>query len=185
MAETIGAPCWTGRSSLSVNRNPVNTGVHFDLDRGTERVYGGSPIISRHHVSSHDSPNPARYRYADSCASYVALPVASNRPSAGTDARSRRRVLWKQNRGSVPIHGGPPEPGGPGVVQSPERLHPERPGADSRARRSAQANPTARRTRNRQSLRHPTLALSLIHISEPTRLGMISYAVFCLKKKKK
>src|SRR5450756_3180616 len=24
---------------------------------------------------------------------------------------------------------------------------------------------------------------SLIHISEPTRLGMISYAVFCLKKK--
>ena len=28
-----------------------------------------------------------------------------------------------------------------------------------------------------------TLNLSLIHISEPTRLGMISYAVFCLKKK--
>src|SRR5450756_2671551 len=30
----------------------------------------------------------------------------------------------------------------------------------------------------------PLYALSLIHISEPTRLGMISYAVFCLKKKK-
>src|SRR5659263_724849 len=30
-----------------------------------------------------------------------------------------------------------------------------------------------------------TVDLSLIHISEPTRLGMISYAVFCLKKKKK
>src|SRR5450756_2500452 len=29
------------------------------------------------------------------------------------------------------------------------------------------------------------IELSLIHISEPTRLGMISYAVFCLKKKKK
>src|SRR5450756_286809 len=27
------------------------------------------------------------------------------------------------------------------------------------------------------------VTLSLIHISEPTRLGMISYAVFCLKKK--
>ena len=26
------------------------------------------------------------------------------------------------------------------------------------------------------------IELSLIHISEPTRLGMISYAVFCLKK---
>src|SRR5450756_2355241 len=30
----------------------------------------------------------------------------------------------------------------------------------------------------------PRVALSLIHISEPTRLGMSSYAVFCLKKKK-
>src|SRR5450756_599629 len=30
----------------------------------------------------------------------------------------------------------------------------------------------------------PMVNLSLIHISEPTRLGMISYAVFCLKKKK-
>src|SRR5450756_2595440 len=37
-------------------------------------------------------------------------------------------------------------------------------------------------------LRPPTASgapftLSLIHISEPTRLGMISYAVFCLKTK--
>src|SRR5665648_1200223 len=31
--------------------------------------------------------------------------------------------------------------------------------------------------------RHEQYNLSLIHISEPTRLGMISYAVFCLKKK--
>eukprot|EP00658_Telonema_sp_P-2_P056629 TRINITY_DN4508_c0_g1_i13.p1 TRINITY_DN4508_c0_g1~~TRINITY_DN4508_c0_g1_i13.p1 ORF type:complete len:113 (-),score=28.86 TRINITY_DN4508_c0_g1_i13:70-408(-) len=31
----------------------------------------------------------------------------------------------------------------------------------------------------------PTRHLSLIHISEPTRLLSISYAVFCLKKKKK
>ena len=30
-----------------------------------------------------------------------------------------------------------------------------------------------------------SFTLSLIHISEPTRLGMISYAVFCLKKKNK
>ena len=29
------------------------------------------------------------------------------------------------------------------------------------------------------------VALSLIHISEPTRRTPISYAVFCLKKKKK
>ena len=43
-------------------------------------------------------------------------------------------------------------------------------------------------TRGRQgssSRNFDVLGLSLIHISEPTRLGMISYAVFCLKKKKK
>src|SRR5450759_3304485 len=33
---------------------------------------------------------------------------------------------------------------------------------------------------NARELSH--MYLSLIHISEPTRLGMISYAVFCLKK---
>src|SRR5450759_5284578 len=36
-----------------------------------------------------------------------------------------------------------------------------------------------------KSSNHGENTLSLIHISEPTRLGMISYAVFCLKKKKK
>ena len=33
--------------------------------------------------------------------------------------------------------------------------------------------------------KNPDINLSLIHISEPTRLLSISYAVFCLKKKKK
>eukprot|EP00825_Cyclidium_porcatum_P006129 TRINITY_DN13008_c0_g1_i1.p1 TRINITY_DN13008_c0_g1~~TRINITY_DN13008_c0_g1_i1.p1 ORF type:complete len:156 (+),score=44.98 TRINITY_DN13008_c0_g1_i1:29-496(+) len=35
-----------------------------------------------------------------------------------------------------------------------------------------------------KKIQQSILDLSLIHISEPTRLGMISYAVFCLKKKK-
>ena len=35
-----------------------------------------------------------------------------------------------------------------------------------------------------QAVRETMQGLSLIHISEPTRLGMNSYAVFCLKKKK-
>ena len=34
-------------------------------------------------------------------------------------------------------------------------------------------------------VRHMVYILSLIHISEPTRQAEISYAVFCLKKKKK
>src|SRR5450756_2664516 len=42
--------------------------------------------------------------------------------------------------------------------------------------------PCGRRCARRSTSRRH---LSLIHISEPTRLGMISYAVFCLKKKKK
>src|SRR5665648_381501 len=36
----------------------------------------------------------------------------------------------------------------------------------------------------KKKLNRSIFILSLIHISEPTRLGMISYAVFCLKKKK-
>eukprot|EP00658_Telonema_sp_P-2_P051849 TRINITY_DN3995_c0_g1_i2.p1 TRINITY_DN3995_c0_g1~~TRINITY_DN3995_c0_g1_i2.p1 ORF type:complete len:588 (-),score=191.64 TRINITY_DN3995_c0_g1_i2:23-1786(-) len=45
----------------------------------------------------------------------------------------------------------------------------------------------ARGAKVQQAMFHPTKAyfLSLIHISEPTRLLSISYAVFCLKKKKK
>ena len=35
-----------------------------------------------------------------------------------------------------------------------------------------------------EAVEYSGIGLSLIHISEPTRLGMISYAVFCLKKKK-
>src|SRR5665213_252465 len=38
---------------------------------------------------------------------------------------------------------------------------------------------------NGTGFRNTTEALSLIHISEPTRQAEISYAVFCLKKKKK
>src|SRR5660397_255617 len=52
------------------------------------------------------------------------------------------------------------------------------PGPDFSARRSC---PTCRSRRSPQPF---TPALSLIHISEPTRLRRISYAVFCLKKKK-
>src|SRR5678810_489726 len=37
----------------------------------------------------------------------------------------------------------------------------------------------------REAQRNVELMLSLIHISEPTRQAEISYAVFCLKKKKK
>ena len=40
-------------------------------------------------------------------------------------------------------------------------------------------------TKERLDKLHAAFDLSLIHISEPTRLLSISYAVFCLKKKKK
>ena len=41
-----------------------------------------------------------------------------------------------------------------------------------------------RDTKGRLILDDATYSLSLIHISEPTRQEAISYAVFCLKKKK-
>eukprot|EP00658_Telonema_sp_P-2_P034054 TRINITY_DN2489_c0_g1_i5.p1 TRINITY_DN2489_c0_g1~~TRINITY_DN2489_c0_g1_i5.p1 ORF type:complete len:117 (-),score=38.99 TRINITY_DN2489_c0_g1_i5:104-454(-) len=45
--------------------------------------------------------------------------------------------------------------------------------------------PSLRGLRGEKVRAAPHLCLSLIHISEPTRLLSISYAVFCLKKKKK
>src|SRR5665648_1152851 len=43
------------------------------------------------------------------------------------------------------------------------------------------ANAVVRGMAERNAINAPIQGLSLIHISEPTRLGMISYAVFCLK----
>src|SRR5660397_264876 len=50
---------------------------------------------------------------------------------------------------------------------------------------SAAAASLALFTSNPYSKSCTLITLSLIHISEPTRLRRISYAVFCLKKKKK
>src|SRR5665809_125715 len=50
----------------------------------------------------------------------------------------------------------------------------------------SKTGPLALRTRDLSEVLFVTLSsvvLSLIHISEPTRLRRISYAVFCLKKK--
>src|SRR5665648_440743 len=57
----------------------------------------------------------------------------------------------------------------------------ERPGCGSGAR-LVELDRRQGDSAGRQELRC-SHRLSLIHISEPTRLGMISYAVFCLKKK--
>eukprot|EP00658_Telonema_sp_P-2_P051955 TRINITY_DN40076_c0_g1_i1.p1 TRINITY_DN40076_c0_g1~~TRINITY_DN40076_c0_g1_i1.p1 ORF type:complete len:104 (-),score=25.56 TRINITY_DN40076_c0_g1_i1:58-369(-) len=70
-------------------------------------------------------------------------------------------------------------------------LHIAEPG-NSQAQAAAQGD--SRKGKHRTTSAHGQLAsgrngftgnLSLIHISEPTRLLSISYAVFCLKKKKK
>src|SRR5450756_3138218 len=65
--------------------------------------------------------------------------------------------------------------------------HEDRAGQDQgRAEGGDKARQGAPRQLQEPGRVHPAvLGLSLIHISEPTRLGMISYAVFCLKKKKK
>src|SRR5450756_1164442 len=56
--------------------------------------------------------------------------------------------------------------------------------ADSSGRPSTTDFEVIQHFGNQASLLRIRIELSLIHISEPTRLGMISYAVFCLKKKK-
>src|SRR5665254_23603 len=65
-----------------------------------------------------------------------------------------------------------------------------RPPRSTRVRSSAASDvykrqiPGCPRDPRRARHRPPGSLLSLIHISEPTRLLSISYAVFCLKKKK-
>src|SRR5680860_1775393 len=51
--------------------------------------------------------------------------------------------------------------------------------------RCLRGSPQPRRRHCRHFFLHERPDLSLIHISEPTRRTPISYAVFCLKKKKK
>src|SRR5674536_373638 len=59
-------------------------------------------------------------------------------------------------------------------------------GAEQGPGQAAQPGRAQRGRRDRGGLvAQPVVDLSLIHISEPTRLLSISYAVFCLKKKKK
>src|SRR5428012_23765 len=66
-----------------------------------------------------------------------------------------------------------------------------RPPRSTQSRSSAASDVYKRQAAGRQGPRRPGEqiavraafdVLSLIHISEPTRLGMISYAVFCWKK---
>eukprot|EP00658_Telonema_sp_P-2_P029458 TRINITY_DN2240_c0_g1_i7.p1 TRINITY_DN2240_c0_g1~~TRINITY_DN2240_c0_g1_i7.p1 ORF type:complete len:108 (-),score=33.47 TRINITY_DN2240_c0_g1_i7:38-361(-) len=51
--------------------------------------------------------------------------------------------------------------------------------------RPRQLRPSLRVAKSVRTRQQRVRTLSLIHISEPTRLLSISYAVFCLKKKKK
>src|SRR5450756_3073051 len=88
------------------------------------------------------------------------------------------------------------QPGGNGVhrhddepqatVPGPSALdHADRAGRLDRRLLDAEHAGLAHRHLRRDRPPRAGQGLSLIHISEPTRLGMISYAVFCLKKKEK
>src|SRR5450756_2483564 len=79
----------------------------------------------------------------------------------------------------------PPGRGGEAIWDTSGSSTPPRTGEPQmKYRRIASSERYAIAALRRQGLSLSAI-LSLIHISEPTRLGMISYAVFCLKKKKK
>src|SRR5674536_73827 len=85
-----------------------------------------------------------------------------------------RASSWAKPQQSHPAGLGWPVPGGDGASSSPAVSRETGPGAEQvmtdEANPTAPPGPVSRET------------LSLIHISEPTRLLSISYAVFCLKK---
>src|SRR5428012_16398 len=71
------------------------------------------------------------------------------------------------------------------MIRRPQRSTQSRSSAASDVyKRQTHAGAHARFTTNPRLRGAAVADLSLIHISEPTRLGMISYAVFCWKKKK-
>src|SRR5660398_326696 len=67
-------------------------------------------------------------------------------------------------------------------ARRPQKPLPARPPADHKSIRPEQYSPQLVRTSPQSLPEDCPLHLSLIHISEPTRLRRISYAVFCLKK---
>src|SRR5428012_19101 len=69
------------------------------------------------------------------------------------------------------------------MIRRPPRSTQSRSSAASDVYKIQHQHDRCQRGRTDDPAEYPVL--SLIHISEPTRLGMISYAVFCLKKKKK
>src|SRR5665809_107108 len=86
-----------------------------------------------------------------------------------------RRGEWQKRQSS-------PSPTSPRSIDPPERVEDD----DGSPDRGCRGRPgPVRGTRPRRTPPPASGRLSLIHISEPTRLRRISYAVFCLKKKKK
>src|SRR5450756_2254444 len=120
-------------------------------------------------------------RATHGCQQYVdALPLRwHSERVAGVQDCSADQVGEIRDRRDVRVHT---------CVRLPQRLHVE-PGREEPVATPDPVQPLECRAVVRDLVDHcvrrPHLqVLSLIHISEPTRLGMISYAVFCLKKKK-
>eukprot|EP00658_Telonema_sp_P-2_P072084 TRINITY_DN61275_c0_g1_i1.p2 TRINITY_DN61275_c0_g1~~TRINITY_DN61275_c0_g1_i1.p2 ORF type:complete len:136 (+),score=27.34 TRINITY_DN61275_c0_g1_i1:269-676(+) len=63
-------------------------------------------------------------------------------------------------------------------------VHPSRALTGKKSLEASGALPVKYKPHKSDETRLAVMGLSLIHISEPTRLLSISYAVFCLKKKK-
>src|SRR5450759_926940 len=114
-------------------------------------LYYGSSSSLRTAAIFHEA-QPAERKRAAQCASTGRTTVPY--PAPGRGGRTVRRRLLTPRSGAGPC------------------AHP-RPTAARRGLLSF-----ALRARRRHECRRGTQELSLIHISEPTRLGMISYAVF-------
>src|SRR5450759_4567534 len=114
----------------------------------------------------------ARSRCADLCGVATAIDwTVAPRAALAPSSRLQRD---EQVRGQVDLDERRDENEGNGYGDGPQEQAPRFCGRSENA---------ARGGRKRKEKGAQLGRLSLIHISEPTRLGMISYAVFCLKKK--
>src|SRR5680860_1892656 len=121
-------------------------------------------------------------------ASSIGLRGSAPRPQGRRGSRGgRRRLVGGRN----PTHQERGSPGSAGAAHPLASTHSDR-GHEDHGRRSSGGGVCSKsRRKYRGSLgagirrdHKGVCGLSLIHISEPTRRTPISYAVFCLKKKK-
>ena len=157
-----------------INRHGPQDGAQRHDDDGYRIQPFSGPAFLLQKYSHQKGNAAAQQRGQEPGNPELCLPAFYNRLKHIDKGGDSRKADGKEEKGrKQPSHGHLPENA---------RKRDENQGRAA-ARIDAEGKHRRHYSQPRKQRRHRIKQLSLIHISEPTRLGMISYAVFCLKKK--